>query len=165
MGLTHAANVKLARTSQPTTTRMHVCNCIARYVFVFVYVVEYNSNIELSQAIRLRESGKKIPGTNKVYPCVGMEKICRDYEQEHGLKKNSLVAKTLRGFDDDAVMGSATETQTEHSCRLSIVTKPVPTILFCFILITPIVMSKLVFKTWIKLEGADKKQFFLSGWR
>ena len=39
-----------------------------------------------------------MPGTNKRYPCVGMEKICRDYENLHGLRKNSLKERTLRGF-------------------------------------------------------------------
>lgn len=53
------------------------------------------------QASKLRASGKKIPGTNKNYPCVGMGKICRDYEKEHGLPAGSLKDRTLRGLDTE----------------------------------------------------------------
>ena len=48
------------------------------------------------KACKLRESGKTMSGTKKQYPCIGMEQICRQYEESNGLLKNSLIARTLR---------------------------------------------------------------------
>ena len=51
-----------------------------------------------TKAKNLRISGKAMTGTNKLYPCVGIGPICRQYEVEHGLSKNSIKDRTLRGF-------------------------------------------------------------------
>ena len=50
------------------------------------------------KAAKLRDSGKFMPGTKQRYPCVGMAQICRQYEDLHGLVKNSLIERTLRKF-------------------------------------------------------------------
>ena len=51
------------------------------------------------KASNLRSSGTTMPGTSKPYPCVGMAQVCRKYEEDNGLPKNSLKERTLRGFN------------------------------------------------------------------
>ena len=66
---------------------------------------------------KMYDSGNKMPGTNKRYPCVGMTKICRDYEVENGLSEYSIKNRTLSGFAYIKIMNSLLASQYIHCCR------------------------------------------------